>query len=54
MYKNARAGEIENFSVSDDPYEAPLKPEIVLNSHEQSLEEEVEILLKSLTERGVI
>lgn len=54
LYKKARAGEIKNFTGIDDPYEAPLKPEIVLNSHEQSLEEEVEILLNSLAERGII
>ena len=54
LYKKARAGEIKNFTGIDDPYEAPLKPELVLNSAEQSLEEEVEVLLAALTERGII
>ncbi|WP_339678392.1 adenylyl-sulfate kinase [uncultured Zhongshania sp.] len=54
LYKKARAGEIKNFTGISDPYEAPLKAELVLNSHEQSLEEEVEILLAMMTERGII
>lgn len=54
LYKKARAGEIKNFTGIDDPYEAPLHPELVLNSHEMSLEQEVETLLKLLEERGII
>lgn len=54
LYKKARAGEIKNFTGISDPYEAPLKAELVLNSHEQSLEEEVEILLALMSERGII
>jgi len=54
LYKKARAGEIKNFTGISDPYEAPLNAELVLNSHEQSLEEEVEILLALMTERGII
>ncbi|MBD2858200.1 adenylyl-sulfate kinase [Spongiibacter sp. KMU-158] len=54
LYKKARAGEIKNFTGIDDPYEAPLQPELVLNSHEMSLEQEVETLLKVLSERGII
>ncbi|MEX1666457.1 adenylyl-sulfate kinase [Zhongshania arctica] len=54
LYKKARAGEIKNFTGISDPYEAPLNAELVLNSHEQSLEEEVEILLAMMTERGII
>lgn len=54
LYKKARAGEIKNFTGIDDPYEAPLKPEIVLNSHEMSLDEEVDVLLSELEARGII
>jgi adenylylsulfate kinase len=54
LYKKARAGEIKNFTGISDPYEAPLKPELVLNSHEQSLEEEVAVLLEMLEARGAI
>jgi adenylylsulfate kinase len=54
LYKKARAGEIPNFTGISDPYEEPLKPEIVLNSHEMSLEEEVDVLLKVLESRGLL
>jgi adenylylsulfate kinase len=54
LYKKARAGEIKNFTGIDDPYEAPEKAEIVLKSHEMSLEEEVDVLLKELEKLGVI
>lgn len=54
LYKKARAGEIPNFTGISDPYEEPLNAEIVLNSHEMSLEEEVNILLKLLEERGLL
>ncbi|CAH0991400.1 Adenylyl-sulfate kinase [Sinobacterium norvegicum] len=54
LYKKARAGEIPNFTGISDPYEAPEKAELVLNSHEQSLEEEVAILLQLLTDRGIL
>jgi len=54
LYKKARAGEIKNFTGIDDPYEAPTSPEIVLNSHEMSLEKEVEVLLAEMEKRGII
>lgn len=34
LYKKARAGEIKGFTGVDDPYEAPMNPEIVLNTAE--------------------
>jgi len=54
LYKKARAGEIKNFTGIDDPYEAPLKPEIVLNTDVMTLEEEVEIILDYLSENRYI
>lgn len=54
LYKKARAGEIPNFTGISDPYEAPLNPEVVLNSSEMSLEDEVAVLIKLLEERGLI
>ena len=32
LYKKARAGEIKNFTGIDDPYEEPLRPELVVDS----------------------
>ncbi|MCP4465977.1 MAG: adenylyl-sulfate kinase [Halieaceae bacterium] len=54
LYKKAHAGEIPNFTGISDPYEEPLKPEIILNSLEMSLEEEVNVLLNILEERGLL
>ncbi len=54
LYKKARAGEIKNFTGIDDPYEAPLNAEVILNSHEMSLQEEVDTLLNVLRDRGII
>ncbi|KDD76745.1 adenylylsulfate kinase [Helicosporidium sp. ATCC 50920] len=33
LYKKARAGQIQNFTGVDDPYEAPQKPEITLTPY---------------------
>lgn len=54
LYKKARAGEIKNFTGIDDPYQAPEKPEIHLHSDKQTLDEEVEVILAELRERGII
>lgn len=54
LYKKARAGEIKNFTGISDPYEAPTSPELVLNTHEMSLQEEVEALLALLESRGIL
>ena len=42
LYKKARAGEIKNFTGIDDPYEAPLNAEVILNSHDTQLTWEVQ------------
>jgi len=54
LYKKARAGEIKNFTGIDDPYEAPDQPEIHLKSDEMSLDEEVQMVIDFLKERGII
>ena len=54
LYKKARAGEIKNFTGIDDPYEAPSSPEIHLHSDNQSLDEEVDIILAELVDRNII
>ena len=50
LYKKARAGEIKNFTGIDDPYEAPLNPEITLHTDQMTLEDEVETILNYLQE----
>lgn len=54
LYKKARAGEIPNFTGVSDPYEPPLKPEIVLKAGERMLEECVAELAAILRQRGII
>lgn len=54
LYKKARAGEIKNFTGISDPYEAPEHPELVLPSHQMSLQDEVLALLKLLKARGIV
>ncbi len=50
LYKKARAGEIKGFTGIDDPYEAPEKAEMVLDSNSKGIDElanEVVAFLKS-------
>ena len=54
LYKKARAGEIKNFTGIDDPYEAPVNPEIHLKTDEMTVEEEVQIILDHLEQNGFI
>lgn len=48
LYKRARAGEIKGFTGIDDPYEAPLNPEINCQTHQETLEESVAKVMAAL------
>ena len=48
LYKKALAGEIKNFTGVSDPYEEPLKAELVLDSGAEKVEESLKKLLKTL------
>lgn len=52
MYKRARAGELRGFTGVDDPYEAPLEPELTLSTASQSSEESVTRVVKALVDAG--
>lgn len=54
LYKKARAGEIKNFTGIDDPYEAPVKPEIHLHTDKMTLRQEVQIILDYLEANNII
>lgn len=54
LYKKARAGKIRNFTGIDDPYEAPVAPEIHLRTDVMTLEEEVAIILDYLLHNRII
>ena len=48
LYARQRAGEITGLTGVDDPYEAPLRPEAVVHTQDQTLEESVETLWLAL------
>lgn len=54
LYKKARAGEIKNFTGIDDPYEAPVNPEIHLKTDEMSVDEEVALIIDYLIKTDTI
>ncbi len=54
LYRKARAGQIKGFTGVDDPYEAPLNPELHLPTHELTVAESVRKLLEMLQGAGVI
>lgn len=48
LYKQARRGEINNFTGIDAPYEAPLNPEVHIQTHRMTIEEAVNVLLQTI------
>ena len=46
LYKNARAGQIKNFTGLDSPYESPLKPELVIDTIEITVEQAADRIIK--------
>ncbi|MGB0177061.1 MAG: adenylyl-sulfate kinase [Owenweeksia sp.] len=51
LYKKARAGEIRDFTGISSLFEEPENPEIRIETHKQSIEEGVDIILKHLNEK---
>ncbi len=54
LYKKALAGEIQNFTGISDPYEPPADPDVVVNTHEETVEESLNKILDHLRSRGFI
>ncbi len=54
LYKKARAGEIPEFTGVSAPYEAPERPELVLDTNRQSVAESVGQLVAFLEEKGYL
>jgi adenylylsulfate kinase len=52
LYKKARAGAIPNFTGISAPYEAPLNPEIRVNTFEQDLDTCVDTIVSYLRDNG--
>ncbi|HXV36542.1 MAG TPA: adenylyl-sulfate kinase [Myxococcota bacterium] len=54
LYSKARAGEIPEFTGISAPYEAPERPELVLDTNRQSVEESVDQLIEYLDAKGYL
>jgi sulfate adenylyltransferase len=54
MYLKARRGEIKNFTGIDDPYEAPVHPELVIDTIANSAEDNARLIVQYLSERGFL
>ena len=54
LYKKARAGEIQNFTGIDSPYEPPENPELRLNTADMTAEAAADQVIDALRQAGVI
>ena len=54
LYKKALAGEIKQFTGVSDPYEEPLKPELVVETDRETVEESAAKILAKLEELKLI
>lgn len=54
LYKKARRGEIKNFTGIDDPYEAPPKPEITIDTSKLNVNDCAKVILDYLVEKGIV
>jgi ATP sulfurylase/adenylyl-sulfate kinase len=54
LYRKAMAGEIANFTGVSDPYEEPLRPEVLIDSERQAPAESVNAVLQHLESRGLV
>jgi len=54
LYKKALAGEIKSFTGVSDPYEEPLKPELIVDSSTETVEQSLSRLIARLEELNYI
>jgi adenylyl-sulfate kinase len=54
LYKKALAGEIDQFTGVSDPYEAPVNPEVVVDSSKEKVSESVDKIIHRLKELGFL
>jgi adenylylsulfate kinase len=54
LYQKARRGEIPEFTGISAPYEAPERPELVLDTNRQGVEESVASLVAYLEKNGYL
>ena len=54
LYKRARAGEIKNYTGIDSPYEAPVNPELIIDTDQETLDYSVSKILSYLEENILV
>ena len=54
MYAKALAGEIQDFTGVDDPYEEPPNPELVVETDKETVKESADKILQQLEEMKLI
>ncbi|MCI3194867.1 adenylyl-sulfate kinase [Bacillus sp. HU-1818] len=54
LYKKARSGEIKHFTGIDSPYEAPLSPDLTIESDKISIADAADLIINELHTKGII
>ena len=54
LYKKARAGELKGFTGIDDPYEAPLNPELRLEAGTKTPDQLADEVVAYLVSKGIV
>jgi adenylylsulfate kinase-like enzyme len=54
MYRKALEGKIQHFTGVDDPYEEPERPELIVDTDRESVEESVGKVLQKIEELGYL
>ena len=54
LYKKALAGELKGFTGVSDPYEEPRAPDVIVRTHEESIEASAERIIFELERRGLL
>jgi len=54
FYAKARRGEISDFTGVSAPYEAPLNPDVAINTDEQSIATAMQMLILAMNKKGVL
>jgi adenylylsulfate kinase len=54
LYKKFREGKFKDLTGKDSPYEAPLKPELIIKTHEKDLDKCVQQILDYLKSRKLV
>jgi adenylylsulfate kinase len=54
LYKRALAGELKHFTGISDPYEAPVSPDVLIRSDQETAEQSLDRIWREIERRGLI